>query len=279
MSNFLKVHLNILKEQKFVYPEVELRVLLNKSSNIDKEIIFSNFQLNQINCNLFNIAFNRRIKNEPISKIFNNKYFWKYNFFVNQNVLDPRPETELIIEQVLQHYNNKKQKINILDIGTGSGCLAISLAKEYFKASITATDISSKALEVANLNAKKLNCLNRIKFLECNLINCHNYYDVIVSNPPYLTAKDYQNVSKDVKLYDPKIALFGGYDGLLYYRNLASLLPKIMSPSSLSFIEIGKDQKTKCIDLFEEKGMCCIDIIKDMQNFDRLLILKKINVD
>ena len=268
-----------MREKKFVYPEIELRVLLNKSSNIDKEIIFSNFQLNKININLFNIAFNRRINNEPISKIFNNKYFWKYNFFVNQNVLDPRPETELIIEQVLKHYNNKKQKINILDIGTGSGCLAISLAKEYLKANITATEISSEALEIANLNAKKLNCLNRIKFLECNLINCHNYYDVIVSNPPYLSANEYQNASKDVKLYDPKIALFGGYDGLHYFRNLANLLPKIMSSSSLSFIEIGRDQKAKCIDLFEEKGICCIDIIKDIQNFDRLLILKKINVD
>ena len=113
----------------FDYPEIELRALLNRASAIDKEIFFSNFEIKQIDIQIFKESFDRRLKKEPISKIFNSKSFWKYNFYVNQFVLDPRPETELIIEKVLNYFPNKNKKLKILDLCTGSGCLAISLAK------------------------------------------------------------------------------------------------------------------------------------------------------
>ena len=164
MNNFLNLHLKELSNH-FDYPDLELRVLLNRSSTIDKEIFFSNFNIEQIDLQIFKESFDRRLKKEPISKIFNSKEFWKYNFYVNKFVLDPRPETELIIEKVINYFPNKNKKLKILDLCTGSGCIAISLAKEYLNAKVTATDISSKALKVAKINSQNNHC-NNIKLIK-----------------------------------------------------------------------------------------------------------------
>ena len=150
MSNFLDSHLKKLSNH-FDYPELELRVLLNKASNTDKEIFFSNFNIEKINIQIFKDSFDRRLKKEPISKIFNSKEFWKYNFYVNKFVLDPRPETETLVEAIL-NYSGKKKKI--LDLGTGSGCIAISLALELTDATIVGVDISKAALTVARKNSR-----------------------------------------------------------------------------------------------------------------------------
>ena len=198
MNNFLQDHLNLLQNKNIPCPELELRLLLNKTSVIDKEIIFSNFELNSIDLKAFNKAIKRRVNNEPISKIFNEKEFWKYNFFVNENVLDPRPETELVIEKVLKYFPQKDKKLKILDICTGSGCLAISLSREYRNAIITATDISSEALVVAQINANKLCYNNEIQFVNCNLIQNIDTYDIIVSNPPYLSELEYKKTTKEI---------------------------------------------------------------------------------
>ena len=276
MNKFILDHLSILKANNFIFPEIELRVLLNKTSKTKKEIIFSNFEIKKIRLDLFNNAFERRLKKEPISKIFNEKEFWDYNFFVNEDVLDPRSETEFIIEAFDKYFTNKKQKLKIIDLGTGSGCIAITLAKDYKNSTIFANDISSSALEVAKKNSKKFNIFNRIKFLCCDWIEISEVFDVIVANPPYLTANEYENVSKDIKEYEPKIALLGGKDGLSSYRQLAYILPKITHFKSLCFIEIGHNQKTESIKIFEEFGMNCVEIIVDYQNYERILVLKKI---
>ena len=273
MNNFLDSHLKKLSNH-FDYPELELRVLLNKSSIIDKEIFFSNFEIKQIYIQIFKESFVRRLKNEPISKIFNSKEFWKYNFFVNKFVLDPRPETELIIEKVLNYFPDKNKKLKILDLCTGSGCIAISLAKEYLNSKITATDISSKALKVAKINSKKLNC-NNIKFIKCDLLDKISKYDIIVSNPPYLSKFDYKKVSDEIKLFEPKIALFAKRNGYEFYNRLAILLPIIVSKKSMIFIEIGHSQAKKCREIFESSKLECLEIVKDYQNLDRGIILNK----
>ena len=239
MNKFILDHLSILKANNFIFPEIELRALLNKTSKTKKEIIFSNFEIKKIKLDLFNNAFERRLNKEPISKIFNEKEFWNYKFFVNEDVLDPRSETEFIIEAFDKYFTNKKQKLKIIDLGTGSGCIAITLAKDYKNSTIFANDISSSALEVAKKNSKKFNIFNRIKFLCCDWIEINEVFDVIVANPPYLTVNEYTNVSKDIKEYEPKIALLGGKDGLSSYRQLAYILPKITHLKSLCFIEIG----------------------------------------
>ena len=275
MNDFIKNHLEILKKNNFLYPEIELRTLLNKTSKSKREVIFSNFEIKQIKLDLFNIAFERRLKKEPIAKIFNEKEFWNYNFFVNNDVLDPRPETEFIIEAFKKYFIDKKQKLNIIDIGTGSGCIAISLAKEYVNSIITANDISESALNVAKRNAKKYKIGNQIKFLCSDWIDIYKVYDVIVSNPPYLTVSEYKNISKEIKDYEPKIALLGGEDGLSCYKKLANKFPKITHLNSLCFVEIGHKQKKESIRIFEESGMNCVDIIVDYQNYERILVLKK----
>ena len=273
MNNFLHSHLKELSN-RFDYPELELRVLLNRASIIDKEIFFSNFNIEQIDLQIFKESFDRRLKKEPLSKIFNSKEFWKYNFYVNKFVLDPRPETEFIIEKVLNYFPNKNKKLKILDLCTGSGCIAISLAKEYLNAKVTATDISSKALKIAKINSKKINC-NNIKFIQCDLLDKISKFDIVVSNPPYLSKLDYENVSDEIKLFEPKIALFAKSNGYQFYNRLASLLPNIISKKSMIFMEIGHSQAKKCIEIFESSKLECLEIFKDYQNLDRGIILNK----
>ena len=274
MNNFIKTHLAALQEKNFTDPVIELRALLNKTSILKKEIILTNFNINQINLNLFQSSFERRIKMEPLAKIFKEKEFWKYNFTVNENVLDPRPESELLIEAVEKYFQNKKQKLNIIDLGTGSGCLAISLAKEYKNSMITATDISNSALEVAIKNSKKFNVCKQIKFKCCNWFETKNNFDVVVTNPPYLTDNEYNNLTKEIKLYEPEIAFRGGKDGLSCFREIAYKIKKITHFKSLCFVEIGHNQKDNCIKIFEEFDMYCTDIIIDYQNYERILVLK-----
>ena len=274
MNDFLKDHINILKKD-FSDPELELRVLLNQTSIKKKEIIFSNFDINDINLKKFNNSFKRRINREPVSKIFNNKNFWKYNFFVDSNVLDPRPESELIIEKILEFFPNKDLKLKILDICTGSGCLAISLAKEYFQSKITATDISLEAIKIAKINAKELNCIKQINFVHCNIINEIKEYDIILANPPYLSEFEYLKVAPEISIYEPKIALVSSNNGYGLYEKISEIMPSIMSKKTLAFIEIGCSQAKKIVDIFEAKNLRCLKIVKDIQNLDRLLILNK----
>ena len=273
MNSFLQNHIKELTF--FSNPELELRILLNKTSLNKKEIIFSNFNVKDIDLKKFNKVFERRIKREPISKIFNEKSFWKYNFFVNQDVLDPRPETELIIEQVLNNYPNKNQQLKILDMCTGSGCLAISLAKEYKKAKIQATDISFKALKIANINANKLDCNSQIVFTQCNVLKKKEIFDIIVSNPPYLSEEEYYKTSAEIRLFEPKIALVANNRGFEFYQKIANILPNIINSESKAFIEIGSSQAKKTINIFKSNNIRCSKVVKDIQNLNRLLILNK----
>ena len=283
MNSFLQDNLNLLQNKNIPCPELELRVLLNKTSVIDKEIIFSNFELNCIDLKAFHQAIKRRANNEPISKIFNEKKFWKYSFFVYKNVFDARPETELVIEKVIKYFPKKDEKLKILDICTGSGCLAISLAREYRNAKITATDISSDALKVAQINANKLCSDKEIQFVKCNLIKNIDTYDIVVSNPPYLSDLEYKKTTIEIQSYEPKMALNGGIDGLKFYRNIANFLTEILSSTSIVFIEIGNNQAKEVMKIFKSKKIKCLELAKDIQQLNRLLILQKnqykINVD
>ena len=155
MNDFIISNINKLKQKKIPNPEIDLRILLNYSKYKkykNKNILLSNFVLDEINIKKFNLLLNRRLSKEPISKIINKKSFWKDDFFVNHFVLDPRPETEAIIEESLNIIKNKKAYLRILDIGTGSGAIAISLAREFVNAKIYAIDISIEAIKVAKIN-------------------------------------------------------------------------------------------------------------------------------
>ena len=276
MNDLINSSLEKLKKKNIPNAEIDLRVLLNYSKYSKNEIILSNFDLDQININLFNKVLNRRLSNEPISKIINKKNFWKDEFFVNEFVLDPRPETEGIVEECIKLIKNKNASIKILDIGTGSGALAISLAREFINANIKAIDISEEAIKVAkvNINNKKLN--DQIQLKQTTIDKINEQFDLIVSNPPYLTKKELENTSYEIKNYEPLIALDGGEDGLNFYRYFSRKINKIMKPSSYLVIEIGEGQFRDCIDIFSLSRLNFHKKAQDLQKKDRILIYSKL---
>ena len=276
MNDFVISSLEKLKEKNIPNAEIDLRVLLNYSKYSKNEIILSNFDLDQININLFNKVLNRRLAYEPISKIINKKNFWKDEFYVNEFVLDPRPETEGIVEESLKLIKNKQSSIKILDIGTGSGALAISLAREFINAKIIAIDISDEAIKVANVNIKNKKLNNQIQLKQSTFDNINEKFDLIVSNPPYLTKRELENTSYEIKNYEPFIALDGGKDGLKFYRDFSRKINKIMNVSSYLIIEIGEGQLRDCKDIFSLSKLNFHKKAQDLQKKDRILIYSKL---
>ncbi len=276
MNDFILNNLNKLKKYKIPNPEIDLRILLNYSSNLKNEIIFSNFDINQINIEKFNAMLNRRIANEPISKIINKKSFWKDDFYVNQFVLDPRPETEGIIEESKKIFNNKIANFKILDIGTGSGAIAISLAREFKNANIFAIDISEDAIKVANKNIEDKNLNHQIKLKKINFDYIDDKFDLIVSNPPYLTKKEINNISYEIRNFEPLIALSGGEDGLDFYREFADKISNKMKSNGYLILEIGADQYNICREIFSNSGLKFEKKSQDLQKKDRIMVFSKL---
>ena len=276
MNNLIKESLTKLKQININNPELDLKILLKHASKKNNEIILSNVNEDNIDIVKFKSYLQKRINRQPIAKIINNKSFWKNDFYVNNFVLDPRPETELIIEEVLNIYKNKNLKLKILDIGTGSGCIAISLAKEFTKSFITAIDISQEALQVAAKNLKIHNCNNQIQLKLIDLKNINSKFDLIVSNPPYLTNEEFNNANPEVKNFEPRLALVGGDDGLKFYREYSKNLKYLMNKSAYFVCEIGINQRQDCEQIFQNSGLYLNKIINDFQGIERILSFLKI---
>ena len=276
MNNLISSSISALKEKKIPNPELDIRILLKHSSHNDKDIILSNMNIDDIDINFFKSLLLKRLNNEPISKIVNKKYFWKDEFFVNFDVLDPRPETELIIEEALNNVNRNK-KLDILDIGTGSGCLAISLAKEFPNAKIIAIDISRKALNVAKYNAKLHQLENRIKFYKSSVDNFFKgNYDLIISNPPYVNQFYLKYLEKDVIGFEPNLALKGGIDGFTILKRVIKKSSRLLKIGGKLILEIGFDQKLKVSELLKKEKYFVNKIVKDYGNRDRCVICTKL---
>ncbi len=275
MNEIINNNLKKLKEKKIPDPELELRILLSYSSNNNKNIFLNNLDAADINFDKLNLFVEKRLNDQPISKIINKKSFWKSDFYVNFSVLDPRPETELIIEEVLNFYKNKYKKLRILDIGTGSGCLSVSLAKEFPNSNITAIDISDSALKVAKKNITLNNVENQINLRHCELKDINEIYDIIVSNPPYLSEDDYKKVQPEIKKYEPKIALVS-QDGLSFYKMFSKNIENIMNENSHFIFEIGYNQLKPCKAIFKKSNLKLKKISKDIQKIDRTLTFTKI---
>ncbi len=276
MNDFILNNLKKLKKKKIPNPEIDLRILLNNSRLSKNEIILSNFKINQINIKKFTLMFNRRLAYEPISKIINKKSFWKDDFFVNQFVLDPRPETEILIEESQKLFFNNSSNIKILDIGTGSGAIAISLAREFENADILAIDISEDAIKVADKNIREKKLHNRIKLEKKTINNINDNFDLIVSNPPYLTNKELGNISQEIRNFEPLISLDGGEDGLNFYREFAKKIPKIMNSNAYFIIEIGAKQYDHCREIFSVSSLKFEKKTKDLQKKDRIMVFSKL---
>ena len=235
--------------------------LLNHSiqtAKIDAEVILAdvlkisrvnlitkqNTVLNQGQEDLFAKLIKRRKQQEPVAYILNKKEFWNENYYVDKRVLIPRPETEILIEMLLKKVKDKSKVFQILDLGCGSGCLLISCLKEFNKSLGLGIDISSLALEVAKKNIQSHKINSRAKLLKLDLfkLDIKKKFDFILSNPPYLTSSEYRNLSKDVKDYEPKQALVGGFDGILYYKKIISFSKSSLKKNGFLALEIGDGQ-------------------------------------
>ena len=277
MNNFLLNYFNILSKKNFENPFIEIKALINNSRNTKNEIIFSNFHESKINVDIFKKSFERRLKLEPISKIFNKKDFWDFTFFVNHSVLDPRPETELIIDTAKKYLINKNQKYKIADLGTGSGCIVVSLIKERPKCTATAIDISIKAINVAKTNAKLHQLENKINFINIDIDKYKSSnYDLIISNPPYINSIELNRLDDDIKLHEPKLALSGGSDG---FRNLKKVIfksKKLLKINGKLIVEIGYKQKDQCKKILNENKFYINKISKDLSGKDRCIVSTKL---
>jgi len=278
IKNILNEGAKILQKNKIPNPQFDSEILLSNLIKKDKKhIILSPKELlNSVQLEKFKSLIERRKKGEPIAYLINKKEFWKDEFFVNKDVLIPRPDTELIIEQVLKIYSKDKQ-IQVLDIGTGSGCILLSILKERPNFYGTGIDISKKSINVSKFNAKQLNLMNKVKFFNSCVDNFKiGKYDLIVSNPPYIELLNLKYLEKDVVNFEPKLALSGGLDGLSKIRKVISKVKKLIKKNGKFILEIGFNQKNKVKKALKEEGFYINKAIKDYGNNDRCIISTKI---
>lgn len=211
-----------------------------------------------------------RLDNVPVDKIFKKSYFYGFEFVVDDNVLSPRPESELVVDAALKHIKEKNYQ-SVLDVCTGSGCLAISIKKNA-SVDVCALDISAKALKIAKTNAKNLDV--EIDFVQSNMFEkIDNKFDLIVSNPPYIDSEEVKALDKEVICHDPLIALDGGALGLKFYNIIHENLRKHLTENGMLILEIGEDQKEMITSLFNDFNL--IECIKDYNNHDRVLVFTR----
>ena len=258
-------------------PKLDSELILAKilGSNRESILLDLNKKIEQKLIKKFNYYLNLRKKNIPIAQILNYKFFWKYKFFVDKNVLIPRPETELIIEKVLEILPLSSKR-NVLDIGTGSGCIAISLTKERPNCRITAIDKSKKAIKVAKKNAEMHQVKKKIKFLNIDVDKYFSSkYDLIVSNPPYIKNSELISLDKDVKLNEPKLALLGGFSGLEIFFKVINKSKKLLKRNGKLILEIGYKQDKELKKYLKINGFNQIKIYKDISGKDRCIVSSK----
>ena len=235
-----------LKRSNNLNSRLDSEILVSHLINIPRERIYSRLKENLPPNKAEDLQklVSRRVKKEPIAYILNNKEFWSTNFYVDRSVLIPRPETEVLIDLILSQISNKNNYFNILDIGTGSGCILISLLKELVKAKGIGVDKSTKAIAIAKKNSISQQVDNRALFKNVNLENIKfdKKFDLIVSNPPYLPDVSLKNLNLDIKLYEPKIALQGGVQGVDFLCKIITLASKILKIKGLLALEIGDNQ-------------------------------------
>jgi len=254
--------------------EILLSSVLKKSKN--HLLLNSSIKIDEDKIDTFNKLVERRKKREPIAYILKQKDFWKSTFYVDRNVLIPRPDTEILIEEILYNYS-KNQKLSVLDIGTGSGCIIISILKDRPNFKGTAIDVCKNALNVAKYNAKIHQLENRIKFYKSSVDNFFkDKYDLVISNPPYINKFDLKYLERDVIGFEPSLALDGGIDGFTVLKKVIKKSSRLLKIGGKLVLEIGFDQKLKVIKLLKKEKYFVNKIAKDYGNRDRCVICTKL---
>jgi release factor glutamine methyltransferase len=253
LEETIKEASKVLKKYDIISPTLDAEIILSSIIGVSREFLLvnNNLSISKKVVKKYNSAINRRINREPVAYIIGKKEFWSQDFLVNNSTLVPRPETEILIYKLINFYKNKR--INILDIGTGSGCILLSILKELSLSRGIGIDISAKAIQTAKLNSKNLNLSLRSKFKVFDLKSFNiGKYDLIVSNPPYIPSKDIKNLSKDIINHEPLVALNGGYDGLDLIKKVIYKSSTLLKMNGMLAIEIGHNQYRK-VSIFLKK--------------------------
>ena len=279
ISNLLANGSRILKSNSIKTHVLDSELILSDilKSQREKLIINSDHIVSEEVINNFNKLILRRTKKEPIAYILKKREFWSKDFFVNQNTLIPRPETELLCEQLIKIFKGKS--INFLDIGTGTGCILLTILSEISEAKGIGLDISKKAIDVARRNSKNLNLTSRAKFFTRSLEEIYGYkFDLVVSNPPYIKSIDLKNLQEDVRKFEPKIALDGGKEGLDVIKKVIYKSKTILKKLGLLALEIGYGQHYKVSQILKKQGFKEELLIRDYRNNVRCIVARlKIN--
>ena len=278
LENTIKQASQKLKNYKIYSHELDAQIILADIVGIKREFLLTNSEIN-ISENMmkkYDIAIKRRTNREPVAYIIGKKEFWSENFLVNKSTLVPRPETELLIYKIIGLFKHKK--INILDIGTGSGCILLSLLKELNHSRGTGIDISSRAIEMAITNSKRLNLFNRSRFKTFNLEKySFGKYDLIVSNPPYILSKNIKNLSKDIINFEPRIALDGGADGLDLIKKVIYKSIYLLKRNGILALEVGFGQYFQVSRLLKNYGFREMSKVCDINRNVRCIISTKLD--
>ncbi len=220
----------------------------------------------------------RRAKRVPTSQIIGKREFFGEDFFVNGDVLDPRPDSESLIEFVTENFPDKKRKLKILEVGVGSGCLIVTLARLYEMADGIGVDISEKALDVCKKNAQLHQVSERLKLLRSDLFAqvVGEKFDLVISNPPYIATAEIEDLEPEVRLYEPRTALDGGIDGLDFYRRIAAEVRDFLKENGTIILEIGRDQQEEIIEIFSAKKFQLTASKLDLSGVVRVLCFKNL---
>jgi len=268
----------ILKNNRIHTAYLDSEILMAKVVGRNRKYIILNNDkhLKLKRLNEFKKLIKERSRRKPIAYLTNTKYFWKYEFQVSKDTLIPRPDSELLIEEILKITKNKN-RMSILDIGIGSGCILISILKERENFSGIGIDINKNCLNVSKINANKLKVDNRIKFYKTDVDKfAIGKYDLIVSNPPYINKHKIKYLERDVAKFEPTFALDGGLDGLSEIRKVIKKSSELIKKNGKFILEIGFNQRNKTINLLKEKGFYINHVLKDLGKKDRCIVSTKI---
>ena len=266
-----------LKKNKISSALLDSELLLSKVIKKDRKFILLNLdkEIDQSDQKSFRDLIIKRSNGKPLAHSTGIKSFWNYDFKINEKVLIPRPDTEIIVEQVLDIYKNKNN-LNFLEVGIGSGCIGLSILKEKKSFKATGVDLSQDCIEICKSNANILGVGDRLKLLKSDVDNLiFRKYDLVVSNPPYVKKLDLSKLNKEVKNYEPRLALDGGLEGLSVIRKVIKKATELIKIRGKLILEIGYDQKEPVKKILNENNFYINKIIKDLAKNDRCIVSTK----
>ena len=274
-KELLKKSIEYLQNKGIENPKIDTELIFSEVLKLDRMMLTLSFtrKINEEEKEIIREMLRKRaVEKIPVQYILGYEGFYGRNFKVNKNVLIPRPETELLVEQCIKMAVEKNSK-TILDIGTGSGAIAITLAKELPNAKVLACDISEEALEVAKENGKLLEA-NNIKFEKSDVFSAVKFkeFDMIVSNPPYIPKEEYETLQVEVKMHEPSLALTDNKDGLYFYKKISREAVDYLKQEGILAFEVGYNQGEEVRELMEKAGFKNVLVLKDYQNLDRIVI-------